>query len=68
MAEFYIDKAEQSNGEHLVHFANCKTLATNTDTIYLGSIASFESARAEGKRLYNAVNACSACAGQYVAG
>ena len=66
MAEFYIEKTEQSNGEHLVHFANCKTLAAKPDTIYLGSIASFQSAWAEGKRLYNGVNACPECASQYV--
>ena len=65
MAEFYIDKAEQSNGEHLVHFANCQTLATNADTIYLGSIASFESAWKSGKSYYNDISACPTCASKY---
>lgn len=65
MAEFYVERAANTGGDHLIHFSNCKTLPNASELIYLGSIASFDSASKAGKGLYNSVGACPACASQY---
>ncbi len=66
MAEFYLEKAEQASGAHLVHFSNCSVLPPASETLYLGSIASFESAKAKGKQSFNVIAACTECAAKYV--
>ena len=65
MAEFYIEKAAQDTADHLLHFSSCAQLPPPADLIYLGSIASFDSAWKAGKGYYNAVSACPACADKY---
>ena len=65
MAEFYLEKTAQSAGEHLVHFDNCTAMPKRQEMIYLGSIASFESAWKSGKSYYNAISACPTCASKY---
>ena len=65
MAEFFIETAESSNGEHIIHFSSCEALPPQTDLKYLGSIASFDSARIEGKKTFYKVNACTTCAGKH---
>lgn len=67
MAEFYLEKVPQTTGDHLVHFSNCATMPARNEMLYLGSIASFDSAWSEGKRFYNAVSACPSCASKYAA-
>ncbi|MAR89783.1 MAG: hypothetical protein CML06_02730 [Pseudomonadales bacterium] len=65
MAEFYIEKQPQNTGAHLVHFSHCQGLSELSGLNYLGSIASYDSAWKEAKKLYHEVSACPACAGQY---
>lgn len=36
MAEFYVDTTAQSNGEHIVHNANCTLLPPKESIRYLG--------------------------------
>lgn len=65
MAEFYIEKTAQENGEHLIHFSSCGLVKGIAAKDYLGSIASFESATIEALRTYRKTNACPACAAKY---
>ncbi len=65
MAEFYVEKIEQSNGEHIVHFSGCTLLPNIAEKIYLGFIASFDSAKNEAKKTYLKINACPECASKY---
>ncbi len=65
MAEFYIEKTAKDSGEHLIHFANCSALPAETELDYLGSIASYDSAKSAGKARFHAVNACTTCASKY---
>ncbi|HAG94409.1 MAG: hypothetical protein CMK83_26390 [Pseudomonadales bacterium] len=65
MAEFYIEKNERETGDHLVHFSSCKVLPRADSLRYLGSIASFDSAWQEGKKVYHQVSACTECAAKY---
>lgn len=65
MAEFYVEKTEQENGEHLIHFANCSLLKAIPEKTYLGSIASYDSANLAAKRTYLKTNACPECAAKY---
>ncbi|MCG8311691.1 MAG: hypothetical protein MI976_00610 [Pseudomonadales bacterium] len=65
MAEFYIENAAQSNGDHLVHFSHCDSLPSMDEMRYLGSIASYDSAKTEGKKIFMKVNACTSCASKH---
>lgn len=65
MAEFYIETNEKESGFHLVHFADCSSLPAKDEIRYLGSIASFDSAKTEGEKIYRHVNACTECASKY---
>ncbi|RLU02032.1 hypothetical protein [Ketobacter sp.] len=67
MAEFYIETNEKDTGTHLIHFASCGALPAKQEIRYLGSIASFASAKTEGEKIYRHVGACTACASQYAA-
>lgn len=65
MAEFYIETAENSEGEHIIHFATCDKLPAANELRYLGSIASYESAESKGLGIYHKVTPCPECAGKY---
>lgn len=67
MAEFYIETNEKESGTHLVHFSDCGSLPGKEEIRYLGSIASFASAKTEGEKIYRHVGACTECASKYVA-
>ncbi|MEE2730222.1 MAG: hypothetical protein VYA55_05335 [Pseudomonadota bacterium] len=67
MAEFYIETNETETGTHLIHFATCGALPAKQEIRYLGSIASFLSAKAEGEKIYRHVGACTDCASKYTA-
>ncbi len=65
MAEFFIETAPQTSGTHLIHFSTCHALPQQDQLRYLGSIAAYDSAFVEGKKIYNEVNACTECAAKY---
>lgn len=66
MSEFYLEKNAKESGEQLVHFANCEALPVKDEIRYLGSIATFESARSKAKNFAHKVGACTSCASQFV--
>lgn len=61
MAEFYVEITTQSNGEHLVHKADCAQLPAKESLRYLGSIASSNSAVKKAAELFKPVSGCSHC-------
>ncbi len=44
MAEFYVEKNAQGNGDHVVHTADCSLLPSKETVHYLGSISNAKSA------------------------
>ena len=65
MAEFYIETSKRTTGAHLVHFSTCSSLPEGEQIRYLGSIASYDGAFVEGKKIYNDIDACPECAAKY---
>lgn len=66
MSEFYLEKNANESGEQLVHFSNCSALPGKEEIRYLGSIATFESARSKATNFAYKVGACTTCASQFV--
>lgn len=62
MAEFYIETNAQTNGDHIVHKANCSLLPSKDEIRYLGSIASCASALKKAAESFKQVNGCPQCA------
>ena len=44
MAEFYVEKIAQNNGEHVVHKSDCSLLPSQDAIQYLGAISNCDSA------------------------
>lgn len=65
MAEFYIEREKNASGTHAIHFSTCDELPAMGELLYLGSIASYESAEKQGYGYYNEVSACPKCAAKY---
>ena len=61
MASYYVNKNQQSNGDHEVHTAGCSWLPLAANRIYLGEFAGCASAVAEAKKHYSQVNGCYYC-------
>jgi len=62
MAEFYVEINAQTNGEHVVHRADCTQLPSKETIRYLGSIASCTSALKKAAESFRQVNGCPHCA------
>jgi hypothetical protein len=61
MAEFYVEKAAQSNGGHIVHKSNCSVLPSQDAVIYLGAISNSGSALKKAGQTFKQIDSCSHC-------
>ena len=61
MARYYVNKNEQSNGDHEVHTTGCSWLPKTENRIYLGDFWSCFSALTEARKYYLKVNGCYYC-------
>lgn len=57
--EYYVNRKEQSNGDHEVHAEGCTYMPS--DNIFLGSYTNCYGAVAEAKRYYSQSNGCKYC-------
>ncbi|MGR8933140.1 MAG: hypothetical protein ACU837_01970 [Gammaproteobacteria bacterium] len=67
MAEFYVEKIAQSNGEHVVHKSDCSLLPSHETLQYLGAISNCDSALKKAGQFYRQVNGCAHCSVSYQA-
>ncbi len=61
MARYYVNRNEQSNGDHEVHKAGCAWLPFTENRIYLGDFHSCVPAVVEALKYYTQVNGCYFC-------
>lgn len=61
MANYYVNKNAQLNGDHEVHTTGCSFLPNTDNRIYLGDFTSCRSAVQEAKKHYSQVNGCYYC-------
>lgn len=61
MAHYYVNRNEQSNGDHEVHKEGCPWLPSISNRIYLGYFRSCYPAVAEARKHYTQVNGCAHC-------
>lgn len=61
MANYYVNKNAQSNGDHEVHKSECSFLPEVENRIYLGSFNNCKEAVKEAKKHYTQVNGCYYC-------
>jgi hypothetical protein len=58
---YYVNKNEQTNGDHEVHTSECSWLPDVDNRIYLGSFSSCSDAVDKAKEHYDQVNGCYWC-------
>jgi len=61
MANYYVNKNAQSNGDHEVHKQSCSFMPDSENRIYLGDHATCGPAVREAKKHYTQVNGCYFC-------
>ncbi len=61
MAYYYVNKNQQTNGEHEVHKKSCAWLPKPENRIYLSDYSSCASAVKKAKDYYSQVNGCYYC-------
>ena len=61
MAQCYVNKNAQSNGDHEVHKAGCSWLPNAENRIYLGDFYYCRPAVVEARKYYTRVNGCYFC-------
>ena len=61
MAEFYVERVAQSNGDHIVHKSDCSLLPSKEAMQYLGAISNSNSALKKANQTFRQVNGCSQC-------
>ncbi|AFL79711.1 hypothetical protein Aeqsu_0185 [Aequorivita sublithincola DSM 14238] len=61
MATYYVNKQEQSNGDHEVHTSNCRYLPSSENRKHLGEFSNCKEAVAEAKKTYSQSNGCYTC-------
>lgn len=61
MDSYYVNKNEQSNGDHEVHTGSCQYLPTVDNRIYLGYYSSCQEAINKAKEHYSKVDGCYFC-------
>lgn len=59
--KYYVNKNEQSNGDHEVHIANCSWLPELGNRIYLGDFIYCSQAVTEAKKHFYQSNGCYYC-------
>lgn len=62
MADYYVNKNAQGNGDHEVHTAGCNYLPSAENRIRLGNFPSCKPAVIEAKKHYKQSNGCFFCA------
>ncbi len=61
MASYYVNRNEQTNGDHEVHIQTCYCLPLAENRIYLGEFSDCRPAVASAKTYYTQVNGCFYC-------
>jgi len=61
MANYYVNRNAQDNGDHEVHTGTCDWLPKEANRIYLGQFASCHGAVIEAGKHYNQVDGCKHC-------
>lgn len=61
MASYYVNKNQQSNGDHEVHKQGCVYMPDAANRIYLGEHVSCHSAVQQARRHYARSNGCYFC-------
>jgi hypothetical protein len=61
MANYYVNKNAQANGDHEVHKSGCSWIPKKENRIYLGNYDNCKSAVKEAKKHYSQVNGCYYC-------
>ena len=62
MANYYVNKNAQSNGDHEVHTDGCTHMPLAHNRVYLGVFTSCAPAVREAKKYYTQSNGCYYCA------
>jgi len=61
MTIYYVNRNQQTNGDHEVHTANCSRLPLENNRKYLGNFTSCFDAVREAKKYYPQSNGCYYC-------
>lgn len=61
MDTYYVNKNEQSNGDHEVHTGICKYLPSYENRMYLGNFSTCAEAVREAKKTYSKADGCFYC-------
>lgn len=61
MAEYYVSKNAQSNGDHEVHEKDCRSLPDPGNRAYLGIFSSCHAALSAARLRYSRVDGCCFC-------
>ena len=61
MAEYYVNRQAQANGDHEVHRSDCTYLPSESDRLYLGTFPNCFCAVREVKKFYAKSNGCYYC-------
>jgi len=61
MATYYVNRNQQSNGDHEVHAQGCNWLPLESNRIYLGEFSNCKQAVAAARAYYTQVNGCYFC-------
>ena len=61
MANYYVNKNAQANGDHEVHESGCSYLPNLEHRKFLGSFTNCKDAVTEAEKTYNQVNGCYYC-------
>ena len=64
MARYYVNKNQQSNGDHEVHREGCSWMPAEHNRIYLGQFATCRGAVSEARKHYHQVNGCYFCSNE----
>lgn len=61
MAQYYVNKQAQDNGDHEVHKVGCSFFPNSENRKYLGSFSNCHDAVREAKKYYSQSNGCYYC-------
>ena len=64
MANYYVNKNAQENGDYEVHKSGCSWLPKVDNRTYLGNYDNCKSAVKEAKKYYSQVNGCYYCSNE----
>ncbi len=62
MADYYVNKQAQDNGDHEVHKSGCHYMPSTQHRLYLGNFSGCRPAVTEAKKHYRQSNGCYYCA------